>query len=153
MTADVNFNQTAYEEHGQLYVGPQFLWNMFFDYASYASALVWMGLFGWSQIKESLHKFFERRRNKESGKITEQYGDQLNILQRSYDEIPFWWFAALFAVSFIIMIVITALDVLFVPWWTYLVGIITGAIVVVPLGWLYALSNFQLVRFPRIIHR
>jgi hypothetical protein len=33
----------------------------------------------------------------------------------------------------------------FIPVWTYFVAIATGAIVVVPLGWLYALSNFQLV--------
>lgn len=144
LTPEVTLNTTAYEEYGQLYSGPQYLWNMFFDYASYTSALVWVILFGHGQIKASWDKFMERRKNKSVGKVTEQYGDQINILQRSYDEVPFWWFGSLFLVSFIIMIVIVAKGLLFIPTWTYFVAIATGAIVVVPLGWLYALSNFQL---------
>ncbi|KJZ73441.1 hypothetical protein HIM_07235 [Hirsutella minnesotensis 3608] len=149
LTADFHLNQTAYAEHGELYVGAQYLWNMFFDYAAYASALVWMGLFGFGQIKSSFSKFFERRRAVKDGglrgtKVTEQYSDQLNVLQRAYDEIPFWWFATLFVVSFVILLVITAKGLLFIPVWTYFIAIATGAIVVVPLGWLYALSNFQL---------
>lgn len=117
---------------------------MFFDYASYSSALVWMLLFGYPQIKNSFQKFLQRRKNKTSGKVTEQYDDQINILQRPYDEIPFSWFLALFLVSFVIMIVIVAMGLLYIPTWTYFVAIATGAVVVVPLGWLYALSNFQL---------
>jgi len=151
----MTLNETAYAEYGELYVGAQYLWNMFFDYAGYASALVWMGLFGYGQLKDALGKFLERQGRGSKGgdgsgrgratKIAEQYQDQLSVLQRSYDEVPFWWFAALFAASFLIMVVITAKNLLFIPVWTYFVGIATGAIVVVPLGWLYALSNFQLV--------
>lgn len=144
LTSDLKFNETAYDELGELYVGPQMLWGMFFDYASYSSALVWMGLFGWPQIKSSIDKFVERRRNKQAGKVTEQFPDQLNILARSYDEIPFWWFASLFLVSFLILMVIIGKGLLFIPVWTYFVALATGAIVVLPLGWLYALSNFQL---------
>ncbi|KAG6030296.1 hypothetical protein E4U41_000128 [Claviceps citrina] len=144
LTPDMQLNQTALDQHGNLYVGAQYLWNMFFDYAAYSSALVWMGLFGWPQIKASVTKFLERRRAKDTRKVTEQYTDQLNILQRRYDEIPFWWFAALFLVSLLIMVVICARGLLFIPVWTYFVGIATGAVIVVPLGWLYALSNFQL---------
>jgi hypothetical protein len=33
---------------------------------------------------------------------------------------------------------------LFIPLWTYFVAVATGVVVVIPLGWLYALSNFQL---------
>ncbi|PHH86066.1 hypothetical protein CDD83_10794 [Cordyceps sp. RAO-2017] len=176
LTADFQLNQTAYAEHGDLYVGPQYLWNMFFDYAAYASALVWMALFGSGQIRASLAKFLERQRragrehrrageseadedgegsrnsnttdgnahHQKGGRAVDQYPDQLNVLQRAYDDIPFWWFAALFLVSFVIMIAITASGLLFIPVWTYFVAIATGALVVVPLGWLYALSNFQL---------
>lgn len=144
LTKDYQLNETAYAEHGDLYVGPQYLWGMFFDYAAYASALVWMGLFGWPQIKSSIEKFMERSRNKSAGKVTEQYPDQLNVLQRSYDEIPLWWFITLFLISFVILIVILSQGYLFIPVWTYFVALATGAIVVIPLGWLYALSNFQL---------
>jgi hypothetical protein len=146
LTADSKLNTTAYEQYGELYVGTQQLWSNFFDIASYSSALVWMLLFGWPQIKESYKKLRERTLVKSSGKITEQYGDQLNILQRPYDEIPWWWFGALFLVSFVMLIAIVGKNLMFIPVWTYFVAIITGALVVVPLGWLYALSNYQLVR-------
>ncbi|KAL3961034.1 hypothetical protein ACCO45_006151 [Purpureocillium lilacinum] len=140
LTAQMTLNETAYAEYGELYVGAQYLWNMFFDYAGYASALVWMGLFGYGQLKDALGKFLERQGRGSKGgdgsgrgratKIAEQYQDQLSVLQRSYDEVPFWWFAALFAASFLIMVVITAKNLLFIPVWTYFVGIATGAIVV-----------------------
>ncbi|KAG6008283.1 hypothetical protein E4U21_004745 [Claviceps maximensis] len=149
LTPDFQLNQTALAQHGDLHVGAQYLWNMFFDYAAYSSALVWMALFGYPQIRASVQRFVERRRHRAGPdgrnlKVTEQYDDQLNVLQRRYDEIPFWWFAALFCVSMLIMVVICARGLLFVPVWTYFVGIATGAVIVVPLGWLYALSNFQL---------
>lgn len=140
----MQLNQTALAEHGDLYVGAQYLWNMFFDYAAYTSALVWMALFGYGQLKASVQKFMERRSRKDRRKVTEQYEDQINVLQRPYDEIPVWWFAALFLVSLLIMVVICARGLIFIPTWTYFVGIAMGAVIVVPLGWLYALSNFQL---------
>ena len=151
----MHLNETTYEEYGELYVGAQYLWNSFFDYAAYASALVWMGLFGYSQIKGSFAKFLERRRGAKNGqraKVTEQYPDQLNVLQRSYDEVPFWWFLALFLVSLVIMVAILASNQLFIPVWTYFVAIATGALVVIPLGYLFALSNFQLVNLPAFLH-
>ena len=144
MTDDFNFNETAYDELGPPYVGTQQLWNMFFDYASYTSAIVWMGLFGYSQLRESLVKFWERRKTG-SKEISEQFTDQLSILRRAYPEVPLWWFALLFGASFVILVAIIATGNMFIPVWTYFVAIATGAIIVVPLGWLYALSNFQLV--------
>lgn len=103
-----------------------------------------MALFGYGQIKSSVRKLWERRKTGAS-KISEQFNDQLCILQRSYSEVPLWWYITLFAASFAILLSITASGVLFIPVWTFIVAILTGAILVVPLGWLYALSNFQLV--------
>lgn len=116
---------------------------MFFDYAAYTSAVVWMACFGRKQLKTSFAKLRERM-SKKGAKISEQYDDQLSILQRSYEEVPFWWFAALFASSFVALVTIIAAGKLYIPVWTYFIAIATGAILVVPLGWLYALSNFQL---------
>ncbi|KAI8254129.1 hypothetical protein COL154_002857 [Colletotrichum chrysophilum] len=142
LTADVSFNETAYQELGPPFISTHVLWTMFFDYASYTSALVWAGLFGYKTIKASLEKL--RQRSKSGAEISTQYNDQLSILQRSYKEVPMWWFLALFAASFISLVTITATGQMFIPVWTYFVAIGTGAILVVPLGYLYALSNFQL---------
>lgn len=147
LTPNISFNETAYEELGPIYVGTQLLWGMFFDYAAYTSAIMWMALFGFSQLKPSLVKFWERRKAN-SKSISEQYNDQLSILQRAYPEIPFRWFLALFLCSFVALVTIAATNSLFIPVYTYFVAVLTGAIMVVPLGWLYALSNFQLVSHP-----
>ena len=142
ITPNIAFNETAYAHYGPIYVGTQLLWGMFFDYASYTSALVWMLLFGYPQIKSIIGKYRERRRTGES--VNNQYRDQLNVLMRSYKEVPVWWFYVLFFASFIIIITILAQGFLFIPIWTYFIALLTGVVVVVPLGWLYALSNFQL---------
>ncbi|KAF4126212.1 oligopeptide transporter [Geosmithia morbida] len=143
LTPDISFNETAYEEFGPPYVSTQVLWTMFFDYASYASGLVWMLVFGWKQVSTAVVNLYERIRHKDA-KISEQYGDQLSIIQRSYNEVPFWWFATLFLASFVALITIVATDSLYIPVFTYFVAIATGAIIVLPLGYLYALSNYQL---------
>jgi len=116
---------------------------MFFDYASYTSALVWIGLFGYKQIKDAVIKLRARSRGK-SRSIAHQYNDQLSILQRAYDDVPLWWYLTLFSAAFISLLVIVATNSLFIPWWTLLVAVGTGAVIVLPMGWLYALSNFQI---------
>jgi OPT family oligopeptide transporter len=143
ITPEASFNETAYAEYGPIYMGAQQLWGMFFDYASFTSALFWMLLFGWPQLKSTWTKFWER--NRTGSAVNEQYTDQLNVLMRSYKEVPIWWFIALFMCAFVPTIVILAKGYLYIPLWTYFIALATGAIVVAPLGWLYALSNFQLV--------
>lgn len=128
-------------------MGAQQLWGLFFDYASFTSALFWMALFGWPQLKSIWFKFRERRRSGYVTSINHQYTDQLNVLMRSYREIPLWWFLVVFLCSFVPTIILLARGYLYIPIWTYFVALTTGALVVAPLGWLYAVSNFQLVCF------
>lgn len=125
-----------------------------------------MGLFGYPHLKATFAKFMERQRSSRAGKnlkVNEQYDDQLNVLMRSYEEVPLSWFISLFLVSFIIIITIIGTGYLYIPLWTYFIALATGAVVVIvcsapkilppsltilqPLGWLYSLSNFQLVCF------
>lgn len=87
---------------------------MFFDYAAYASAISWMAFFGFNQLKETLGRIRERV-SKKNARISEQYDDQLSILQRSYDEVPLWWFLALFAASFVSLVTIVATNSLYIP--------------------------------------
>ncbi|PQE18014.1 Oligopeptide transporter OPT superfamily protein [Rutstroemia sp. NJR-2017a BVV2] len=145
ITPQNTLNETLYEEYGPIYLGAQQLWNMFFDYASYASGISWICFFGFRQIKDTISKLNARRKNKTKGEtINHQYNDRLNIIQRSYKEVPWWWSAILFLITFVVSMVLLTKGDLFIPVWTYFVAIATGALVVVPLGWLYALSNFQL---------
>lgn len=145
ITSETSFNETAYAEYGPIFIGAQQLWGMFFDYASFTSALFWMALFGWPQFKLAWTKFRERWQSGYTRSINDQYTDQLNILMRPYNEVPLSWFIALFFCSVIPTIIIIAKGYLFIPLWTYFIALMTGALVVIPLGWLYAISNFQLV--------
>lgn len=106
MTPDLRFNQTAYQELGPVYMGTQQIWSLFFDYASYISALTWMILFGWPQIKSSIAKLRERSKSGGKETVNETYSDRLNVLMRAYKEVPLWWYIALGLGSFITIITI-----------------------------------------------
>jgi len=75
------------------------LWNLFFSYAAYTSALGWMALFGFTKIRSAFKRMRARDNSKTGESINFQYDDQLNILQRSYNEVPAWWYIALFSCS------------------------------------------------------
>jgi hypothetical protein len=75
-----------------------------------------MGLFGYPHIRDTIQKLRARAATKDkSGGINELYTDRLNVLMRSYKEVPLWWYLALFASSFITIIVILAKGYFFIP--------------------------------------
>ncbi|SSD60829.1 related to sexual differentiation process protein isp4 [Saccharomycodes ludwigii] len=147
-TQQVSLNQTKYEELGPIFIGAQNAWIMFFDYAAFISSFTWIALFGRKQLVANFHKlkviFKKNSSRKPSDNINLQYSDRLNKIQSKYEEVPFWWFAILMATTFIILIVIFALNEMFIPWWSYFVALGIGSLIVIPLSYLYAISNFQL---------
>ncbi|KAF2753322.1 OPT superfamily oligopeptide transporter [Pseudovirgaria hyperparasitica] len=143
MTPDLRFNVTAYEELGPIYMGTQTIWSLFFDYASYISALTWMILFGWPQIKATLGKIRERTKSRGKETVNETYNDRLNVLMRAYKEVPLWWYLVLFLVSFTTIITILGCGYFFIPIWTFFVALFTTGLMIVPFSWLYSFSAFQ----------
>ncbi|OCK81893.1 putative OPT oligopeptide transporter [Lepidopterella palustris CBS 459.81] len=112
-------NETAYKEYGPVYMGTQQIWGMFFDYSSYISALTWMALFGFSQIRETARKLMSRAKSRSENSINHFYNDRLNVIQRSYKKVPLWWYLALFIASFTTIIAILAKGLFFIPIWTF----------------------------------
>lgn len=133
---DLTFNQKAYEKYGPVLLGAQRAWNIFFDYAAYISGVVWILAFRYDDIVESI------KRHRGSKKIV--HTDVLNKLQNRYDPVPNSWYLILFTISFVTLMTIFLTGQMFMPWWCCVVGLVLGAIIVTPLAWLYALSNFQL---------
>lgn len=131
MTPDGGFNSTAYEYYGPVNLGAQRAWNMFFDYAAYVSGIVWVVIFGWDKIKASFGR-------------EGAYRDRLNQLHSAYGEVPQSWYLTLFVLSVSSLLFVANAGYMFMPFWTCVVALIMGAIIVTPLMWLYALSNFQL---------
>ncbi|KAF1980252.1 OPT superfamily oligopeptide transporter [Bimuria novae-zelandiae CBS 107.79] len=143
ITSDLNFNETAYQELGPIYLGTQQLWGMFFDYSSYISALTWMALFGYPKIKETVQKLRARAKDRGKNQVNDFYVDRLNMIMRSYDEVPLWWYVALFIASFVTIITILGCGYFFIPIWTFFVAIFTSGVMIIPFAWLYSFSSFQ----------
>ncbi|KAK6205585.1 OPT oligopeptide transporter protein-domain-containing protein [Scheffersomyces amazonensis] len=139
LTPELTLNITAYEHYGPVHLGAQRAWNMFFDYAAYVSGITWVVLFGYDKFKTAFNNF----RNK-SQINNGEFTDRLNKLYRNYPEVPNSWYLILFLISFITLMTIFLSGNLFMPWWCGIIGLIMGSIIVTPLAWLYALSNFQL---------
>jgi len=152
---DFTLNQTAYEANGPVYMGLQNVWDTFFSYAKLPWAFIWMTTFGASTLIATFNKHKQAQHDRKeavkqtlaSGRrlpsIYHQYTDRLNVLQRSCSEVPGWWFGALFLAGAGTILVLVGSGHLFIPIWTDFVGLATGIAVVVPLGYLYAVSNYQ----------
>lgn len=134
LTADLTLNTTAYEHYGPVHLGAQRAWNMFFDYAAYISGITWVIVFGMNKFQQS-YQLISRGVSRT---------DRLNKLLRNYAEVPRWWYTVLFLISFVTLMTILGSGHMFMPWWCCLVALVMGSIIVTPLAWLYALSNFQL---------
>lgn len=134
LTPDLRLNTTAYAELGPARLGPQRVWNIFFDYAAYISGITWVVLFGYEKISASLKNL----------KFKVKHTDILNQLAKNYEPVPRSWYITMFLVSFGILMVTFLSGQMFMPWWCCIIGLLLGSIIVTPLNWLYALSNFQL---------
>ncbi|ABN65158.2 predicted protein [Scheffersomyces stipitis CBS 6054] len=139
LTQDLKLNLTAYEQFGPIHLGAQRAWNMFFDYAAYVSGTTWVVLFGYDKFKSSFKHLITRDKDTKV-----QYTDRLNKLRARYEEVPIYWYLVLFLISFTVLMSIFLNGYMFMPWWAAIVALVMGSIIVTPLAWLYALSNFQL---------
>ncbi|THC93749.1 hypothetical protein EYZ11_006789 [Aspergillus tanneri] len=141
LTPDFRLNQTAFDHYGPMYMGLQYAWATFFDYATITAAVAWIATFGFKQVSLNLRKALASRR---AQSINHQYHDRLNVLQRQYQEVPLLWYVVLFFVAFLIIVIALAKGYLWIPLWTFFVALLTSAVFVIPFGWLYAISNYQL---------
>ncbi|KAJ7464217.1 OPT oligopeptide transporter [Mycena galericulata] len=92
------FNETIYNEVGLAYAGAQYMWEIFFWYASYISAFVWFGLF----VGPKLVKIYKARRERKS-----VHTDRLTkLIQASYRDITLYEWLALFTIPFVILLVV-----------------------------------------------
>ncbi|KAF5212286.1 putative oligopeptide transporter [Clavispora lusitaniae] len=137
VTSTGAFNATAYAHYGPVHLGAQRSWNMFFDYAAYVSGVVWVVVFGWKQLR---HSFANSRQAQGSNR----FDDRLNRLNRVYHDVPTIYYMVMFLLSISVLGAVHWAGFLFVPWWTIVVALGVGSIIVTPLMWMYALTNFQL---------
>ncbi|THU87096.1 OPT superfamily oligopeptide transporter [Dendrothele bispora CBS 962.96] len=135
MTADYQLNLTLFEEIGPPMMSAQLRWAYFFAYVAYIGSFVSCALFQGPMI----YKTYVEQRKQERA-----YNDKLTQLIRKYPSVPLWWNVALFIIPLIILTVLTAKGVLYMPIYMLFIGIAIGACIVVPMGYIYAVSGYQM---------
>lgn len=64
-------------------------------------------------------------------------------LMRRYREAPEWWFLATFAVSFSFGMIACQVWKTHLPWWAYIICILIGLVLFIPIGMIQAITNQQ----------
>ena len=64
-------------------------------------------------------------------------------LMRRYREAPEWWFSVIFLVSFAFGMIASQVWDTHLPWWAYIVCILIGAVLFIPIGMVQAITNQQ----------
>ncbi|KAF7326167.1 putative plant-like oligopeptide transporter [Mycena kentingensis (nom. inval.)] len=132
------FNQTMYDQVGLAYAGAAYMWGIFFWYASYLSAFVWFGLF----VGPKLARIWRARRDDASRRASR---DRLTkIIEANYNEVTLAEWAAVFIAPFLILLLIVLKGGIYMPLFTYFVGLLFGAAATLPMATIYGLSGFQL---------
>ncbi|KAF9088306.1 hypothetical protein BGX27_002722 [Mortierella sp. AM989] len=134
-TPEGHFDEQAFEELGNVYMSTYNLWGIFFGYATFLSAFVQIFLFGRKKIWNTIQHLRQKKQH--------SFKDRLNVLMSNYEEVPLWWYILLFVCCFTTMIVLIFTQDLYLPWWTYIIGVVLGALTVVPMGFIYAVSAYQ----------
>ncbi|KAF9314644.1 hypothetical protein BGZ91_005954 [Linnemannia elongata] len=129
------FQQKAYDRLGNVYMSTYNLWGIFFGYATFLSAFVQIFLFGRHKIWSTIQHLRQRKQH--------SFKDRLNVLMSAYEEVPLWWYIVLFVCCTVTMLVLIHTQALYLPWWTFVIGLVLGSLTVVPMGFIYAISAFQ----------
>jgi len=133
LTADNRLNETLFEQVGPPMMSAQLRWNYFFAYVAYMGSFVSCALFQGPML---LKTFKSYRQVKTTDKLTE--------IIRRYPPVPLWWNLALFIIPVIILIILTAKGVLYMPIYMLFIGLAIGAIIVLPMAYIYSVSGYQM---------
>ncbi|KAG6004645.1 hypothetical protein E4U21_000869 [Claviceps maximensis] len=131
LTKDFTVNETAYQAYSPIILGPTFSLSYGMGFACLVSTVMHIALFYG-------HDVVNRAKN---SKYDEP--DVHMKLMRKYKEAPEWWFMFIFVVSFAFgMVACLAWDT-HLPWWAYIVSILIGAVLFIPIGMVQAITNQQ----------
>lgn len=131
LNANFTINEAAYHEYSPILLGANFSLSYGMGFAGLISTIVHVVVFYggdiWSRVKDP------------------QY-DEPDVhlrLMRRYKEAPQWWFAAIFSISFAFGMIASQAWQTHLPWWAYIVCIVIGAALFIPIGMVQAITNQQ----------
>ncbi|KAJ6784825.1 hypothetical protein PWT90_06805 [Aphanocladium album] len=131
LTPEFTMNYTAYQEYSPIIISPTFTLSYGMSFAALISTLVHVGLFYGPDI-------WRRSRDMRS-----EEPDVHLKLMRKYKEAPEWWFLGIFALSFAFGMIASQVWPTHLPWWSFIICIVLGAIFFIPVGTIQAITNQQ----------
>ncbi|KAJ6459662.1 OPT oligopeptide transporter [Mycena sanguinolenta] len=134
MNADYTLNQALFDEFGAPKMSAQLRWGYFFSYTAYLGAFVSLCLFQGPMLWRTLHSVRTGER---------AYHDKLCQLMEPYPKVPIWWNITLFVVPSAVLIALGATGKLYLPLYTVFIALGFGALIVVPMAYIYAVSGYQ----------
>ncbi|KAF7347040.1 OPT oligopeptide transporter [Mycena venus] len=134
MNEDYTINEALYEEIGAPKMSAQLRWGYFFSYTAYLGAFVSLCLFQGPLLWRTLKSVRTKERI---------YNDKLCQLMEPYPKVPVWWNIALFVIPAVIIIALAATGKLYLPLYTVFIAFGFGALIVVPMAYVYAVSGYQ----------
>ncbi|KAH8927274.1 OPT oligopeptide transporter [Atractiella rhizophila] len=135
LNADYTLNEELFEQFGPPRMSANLRWAYFFSYVAYIGAFLSCALFEGPAIVRSLRAAWR-------GDAV--YNNILTKMIRKYPQVPIWWNIALFAGSFFALLgLVLKKDILYMPIYSYFVGLVFGILIVIPMGYIYAISGYQ----------
>ncbi|KAJ7790846.1 OPT oligopeptide transporter [Mycena olivaceomarginata] len=134
MNPDYTLNQELYDTIGAPKMSAQLRWGYFFSYTAYLGAFISLVLFQ----GPLLWRNYRSLRTKER-----LYNDKLTQLMEPYPKVPIWWNIALFVIPAAVLIALGATGKLYLPLYTVFIAFGFGALIVVPMAYIYAVSGYQ----------
>ncbi|KAJ3886081.1 OPT oligopeptide transporter protein-domain-containing protein [Lentinula edodes] len=135
ITASYGLNETLFEEIGPPLMSAQLRWNYFAAYVAYLGSFVSCALFQGPNLWRTFKTYRQAKPTS---------NDRLTEIIRRYPAVPIWWNFVLFIVPVIILIILTAKGVLYMPIYMLFIGLAIGAVIVLPMAFIYSVSGYQM---------
>ena len=131
LNPDFTFNEAAYKQYSPLLLGPAFSLSYGMGFAGLISTIVHVTVFYGPDIV-----------NRTRSARYEEADVHLKMM-RKYREAPEWWFLIIFAISFAFGMAASQHWQTHLPWWAYIIAILLGAALVLPVGMTMITSSVQ----------
>ncbi|KAJ3992066.1 OPT oligopeptide transporter protein-domain-containing protein, partial [Lentinula boryana] len=135
LTANYGLNETLFEEVGPPMMSAQLRWNYFAAYVAYLGSFVSCALFQGPNLWRTLKAYRQAKPTS---------NDKLTDIIRRYPGVPIWWNLVLFIIPIIILIILTAKNILYMPIYMLFIGLAIGAVIVLPMAYIYSVSGYQM---------
>ncbi|KAI9019181.1 OPT family small oligopeptide transporter [Phycomyces nitens] len=128
-----NINMTALEEYGRPSFAPMYAISYIYLNLGVTAMISHVALFYGSDIKRIAMTVLKRKNTRED--------DIHNRLMAAYKEVPTWWFYVIFVGGIGLNIGIGYANHSQLPWWGFLLAIVLGTVLSLPLNMIQAITG------------